>query len=68
MGKEVPQMAAMPSGGGGYSIDSGTGQERHEDETEYLLRNPKNASRLRRAIADVKAGRVITFDPGEDQV
>jgi PHD/YefM family antitoxin component YafN of YafNO toxin-antitoxin module len=29
------------------------------DETEYLLRSPENAARLRRALEDVKAGRNI---------
>ena len=28
-------------------------------ETDYLLRNPNNAERLRQSIADIKAGRVF---------
>ena len=29
------------------------------DETEFLLSSPENARRLRRSIADVKAGKVF---------
>ena len=32
---------------------------RQMDETEFLLSSPENARRLRRSIADVKAGKVF---------
>ena len=32
---------------------------RRMDETEFLLSSPENARRLRRSIADVKAGKVF---------
>jgi len=35
------------------------------DESEFLLRNPENARRLRRSIADAKAGRVIHVNLNE---
>ena len=32
------------------------------DEAEFLLSSPENARRLRRSIADVKAGKVIEHE------
>lgn len=32
-------------------------------ETLYLLRNPKNAARLRKAVADLDAGRGVIRQP-----
>ena len=34
-------------------------ETRQMDETEFLLSSPENARRLRRSIADVKAGKVF---------
>lgn len=31
-------------------------------ETSYLLSNPANAARLRRSLADARAGRVVAHD------
>ena len=35
---------------------------RRMDETEFLLSSPENARRLRRSIADVKAGKVFEHE------
>lgn len=35
---------------------------RRMDETGFLLSNPENARRLRRSIADVKAGKVFEHE------
>ena len=47
------QMAPPPTDSTGES------RPRRMDETDFLLSNPENARRLRRSIADVKAGKVI---------
>ena len=38
---------------------TGESRPRRMDETDFLLSTPENARRLRRSIADVKAGKVF---------
>ena len=38
---------------------AGQSGSRRMDETDFLLSSPENARRLRRSIADVKAGKVF---------
>ena len=38
---------------------AGESGPRRMDETDFLLSSPENARRLRRSIADVKAGKVF---------
>ena len=47
------QMAPPPTDSTGKS------GARRMDETDFLLSSPENARRLRRSIADVKAGKVF---------
>ena len=39
--------------------------ERTTNETEHLLENPKNATRLRKSIASLEAGRVRSVQVSE---
>ena len=39
--------------------------ERTMDETEHLLKSPKNATRLRKSIASLEAGRVRSVQVSE---
>ena len=44
---------------------AGESGSRRMDETDFLLSSPENARRLRRSIADVKAGKVFEREPIE---
>ena len=39
--------------------------DRTQDDTEFLLKTPKNAARLRESIASLEAGRVRTVQVDE---